>query len=322
MEVIRYRSSYFQEWNDFLQKAKNATFLFHRNFCEYHADRFTDHSVVLIDKGEIIAVFIANQELSTIYSHAGLSYGGLIVLPNLSLHKLLSCFYYLLAYYTQQGIEKILYKQMPYFYHQQPCFEEEYALFLLNATIVRRDTNFVINLQQGFHPTKRRRRSILKAEQKNIQILEQKDFTEYWQKVLSPTLQSKFGVLPVHSLEEISNLHQKFPKHIRQFSAFLDGEIVAGTTIFENLQVAHAQYIAANAIGKSVGAIDKVFAQLITTIYKDFRYFSFGITNEQQGRYLNKGLTEWKESFGAKVWIHNFYSINAQNYSLLKDFKC
>ncbi len=321
MEIIRYTPIYFNEWNIFLKKAKNFTFLFDRNFCEYHADRFTDHSVLLIEKEKIVAVFIANQSLTTIYSHAGLSYGGLIVLPVTSLQTVLCCFYHLTHYYHQSGITEILYKQTPYFYHQQPCFEDEYALFLLNANVVRRDTNFVIDLQKPFEISKRRKRSIQKAQKQNIQVVEQKDFTDFWQDVLSPTLQTKFGVNPVHSLQEINSLQTAFPQNIRQFNALFNGEVVAGTTIFENSKVAHAQYIAANMVGKSCGAIDLVFETLITQTYKDFHYFSFGITNEQGGRFLNKGLTEWKESFGAKVWIHSFYSIAPKNYYLLESFR-
>jgi len=40
IEVIKYTSDKNEEWNEFIQKSKNGTFLFYRDFIEYHQDRF------------------------------------------------------------------------------------------------------------------------------------------------------------------------------------------------------------------------------------------------------------------------------------------
>ncbi|MFI0492336.1 MAG: GNAT family N-acetyltransferase, partial [Flavobacterium sp.] len=42
--VKRYQESDYKNWNAFIGKAKNATFLFHRDFMDYHKDRFQDYS--------------------------------------------------------------------------------------------------------------------------------------------------------------------------------------------------------------------------------------------------------------------------------------
>ena len=34
-------------WDTFISGAKNATFLFARDFMEYHSDRFTDYSLLV-----------------------------------------------------------------------------------------------------------------------------------------------------------------------------------------------------------------------------------------------------------------------------------
>ncbi|MCX7729472.1 MAG: hypothetical protein N2203_08375 [Bacteroidia bacterium] len=42
MEVVPYQRNFFDKWNDFVFHSENGNFLFHRNFMEYHQDRFQD----------------------------------------------------------------------------------------------------------------------------------------------------------------------------------------------------------------------------------------------------------------------------------------
>ena len=47
--VERYAPSMAAEWDDFVSRARNATFLFRRGYMDYHADRFNDFSLVARD---------------------------------------------------------------------------------------------------------------------------------------------------------------------------------------------------------------------------------------------------------------------------------
>ena len=44
MQIERYHTQREPLWNEFAQRSKNGTFLFHRSYMEYHADRFEDFS--------------------------------------------------------------------------------------------------------------------------------------------------------------------------------------------------------------------------------------------------------------------------------------
>ena len=78
--IIKYTSDYYQIWNDFVANAKNATFLFNRDFMEYHSDRFEDNSLLIFDeKDKLVAIFPANRIGNELFSHQGLTYGGLIL---------------------------------------------------------------------------------------------------------------------------------------------------------------------------------------------------------------------------------------------------
>ena len=84
--------------------------------------------------------------------------------------------------------------------------------------------------------------------------------------------------------------------------------------VFITNNVVHAQYISANEFGRESGALDKLFDYLISNFQLEKDYFDFGICNELDGRKINHGLLEWKESFGGKVFIHEFYDISTCNY--------
>ena len=317
MKVVRYDTTQASAWNHFLETAKNSTFLFNRNFCDYHADRFLDHSVLVFKNGTLLSVFPANEHAGEVISHGGLTYGGLVVDKNISLPEVIQVLKALLFYYFEQDIFTIIYKETPAFYHTTPAFEDQYALFLADADLIRRDTSFVTDLRAKIPFQERRMRSISKALKSGVQVLATDGFEVFWNEVLSPNLQSRFGVKPIHSLAEINQLAANFPQNIKQYIAVSEGRVVAGTTVFENNRVAHAQYISASEAGRSSGAIDLLFEVLLKQVYKDFDYFSFGISNENQGRTLNHGLAEWKEGFGAKVWLNNFYRVSTQNYTKL-----
>ena len=50
-EIIRYTPDKANEWNKFIAKSKNGTFLFDRNYMDYHSDRFHDYSLLFYREG-------------------------------------------------------------------------------------------------------------------------------------------------------------------------------------------------------------------------------------------------------------------------------
>lgn len=79
IEIHRYTAAYHRDWNDFVSESSNGTFLFLREYMEYHADRFTDYSLLVYDGNKLLALLPANRSGDVLYSHAGLTYGGLIM---------------------------------------------------------------------------------------------------------------------------------------------------------------------------------------------------------------------------------------------------
>lgn len=306
--VRKYTSEDFDLWNEFIAKAKNATFLFHRNFMEYHKDRFEDFSLLIFEDKKLVSVVPANKVGKDFHSHQGLTYGGVIIDETIKLQEFIEIFESIYSY-LKQHFGKAFFKVIPTIYNKHFSDELLYIMFLKNAKLIRRDTLSVIDNQTYIEYSEVRKRGIRKGEKHNLKIKKTDDFSAFWSEILIPNLQQKHNTKPVHSLEEITLLHNYFPNNIKQYNVYSEDKVIAGTTIFETDNVAHIQYIASNELRSKTGSIDFLFDRLITKYKSEKKYFDFGISNENNGRTLNEGLSYWKESFGAKTVIQDFYEL-------------
>lgn len=284
---------------------------------EYHADRFEDFSLMVFDGQKLVAVMPANRVGGIVFSHQGLTYGGLVYGEKMKLAEVIAIFRKLLQFLQNEGVEKFHVKMMPPIYHDKPSDDLAYALFLADAKLVRRDSLAVLDLSKPYRFSKDRNQCIRRGANNGLEIFEDNDFTAFWNGILIPNLRQKHGVAPVHSLPEIEKLHSAFPENIRHFNVYHDGKLVAGTTVFVTKNVAHPQYISGQQDKNNLGSLDFLYHYLITDVFKDIRFFDFGISNESQGRKLNAGLVFWKESFGTGTIVQDFYEVPTANHNLL-----
>lgn len=318
--VQKYKSENRSLWNEFVAQAKNATFLFHRDFMEYHQDRFQDFSLLIFDeKNTLHAILPANRVEDVLYSHQGLTYGGLILNQKNKLQDVIEMLFSLMKFLNENAILSFNLKQLPTIYHESSSDEMEYLSFILKAKLTRRDSLSVVDLETDFEFTSSRAEGIKRGTDLGLEFKEEHDFAAFWNEILIPNLEQKFKTKPVHSLEEITYLKSKFPNNIRQFNVYKEGKIIAGTTVFESDFVAHSQYISADDSKNATGSLDFLHNRLITYTFRNKKYFDFGISNENQGQNINQGLLFWKEGFGARTIVQNFYEIETKNYPLLEN---
>jgi hypothetical protein len=318
--VKQYQDCDYDHWNAFIGQAKNAAFLFHRDFMEYHKDRFEDFSLIIFDNEKLVAVLPANRVRDEVFSHQGLTYGGLVYNEKSKLTTIITAFRAVLLFLAANEIEKLHIKTIPSIYHTKPAEEIQYALFLAEAQLVRRDSLSVIDLSQKYDFSKIRKRGIQKGKANRLVIKEETNFESFWNEVLIQNLDEKHKAKPIHSIEEMDLLKSLFPNNIRQFNVYHNDKIVAGTTIFESETVVHCQYISKFERDENLGSLDFLYHFLITDVFANKRFFDFGISNESQGKKLNDGLTYWKESFGASTIVHDFYEVETANYAKLNSF--
>lgn len=331
MTIVPYSVNYKDTWDAFVETSKNATFLLQRNFMDYHASRFFDCSVLIYD-GDVAdaethlgldglkALFPANwvEEERTVYSHQGLTYGGLIMSPTITQREVMEAMQVLMQYY--HGLlqaDKLIYKPIPYIYSPYPTGEDLYALFRAGALLKARGVSSVVALQHQLRMRTLRQRQAKKAVENGLYIdrimeSDRQAVHEYWQ-MLTEVLSVHHGVTPVHSEEEILLLMQRFPKEIRIFVVKHEGRITAGIVVFLTRQVAHVQYIAAGVEGRELGALDLLFRHLINDRYKQMEYLDFGISTEHDGLVLNQGLIFQKEGFGGRAVCYDVYEVELSN---------
>ena len=295
------------EWNLFVAASKNGTFLFDRRFMDYHNDRFCDHSLLVYRDQRLYALLPANQKDDTLVSHGGLTYGGLVTDSRCSAKGVLDAFTAINEYLRQQGFRHVVYKAVPWIYHQLPAEEDLYALTsVCHARLTIRDISSAIIGDRKMRFSESRKSGIRKAHRQGLTIAESTDFAAFWQ-ILNENLTGKYGVRPVHSVAELELLHSRFPEKIRLYMVF-DGETpVGGTLLFLTPQVLHTQYISANAFGKQHGAIDLLFDHLIDNTYKDYPYIDFGKSTVSDSADLNEQLIFQKEGFGARAVCYDTY---------------
>ena len=77
-KIEKFTSPNSKNWDCLISAARNGSFLFFRDYMDYHSTRFIDESVLVFSGQRVIAVFPCNREGSTAVSHGGLTYGGLI----------------------------------------------------------------------------------------------------------------------------------------------------------------------------------------------------------------------------------------------------
>ncbi|NNM23358.1 MAG: GNAT family N-acetyltransferase [Flavobacteriaceae bacterium] len=305
------------QWDQFVTNSKNGTFLFQRGFMDYHSDRFEDHSLMVFKGNSLLALLPANISDSQLHSHQGLSYGGLVLSKKEKLNTTLEIFREVLAFLNKEKIEKLHLKLVPSIYHKVPSDELEYLLFITEATLTRVDVSSVIESASRVKIQSNRMEGVKKAEKNGLEIREEVRFDAFWNEILLSNLEQRHGAKPTHSLEEIELLAARFPKHIKQFNVFKKNKIVGGATIFETQTACHIQYISGNEEKQQLGSLDFLFEYLITKRFNDKKYFDFGISNENQGRNINKGLLYWKETFGARTISNKHYTVHTNNYGKL-----
>lgn len=307
VEIVRYDASRCAEWNRFVAQSKNGTFLFDRNYMDYHSDRFTDHSLMCYVKGRLYALLPANIREDTLFSHQGLTYGGMVMSTQCTTVHLMEIFRKMNEELRAEGIRRVVYKAVPWIYHLVPAEEDLYAIHHeCHYSLLERDISSTVILQRPVGWKKDRRHGLKKASEHGITVSLSNDYATFWN-ILTHNLETCHGVTPVHTLEEIQLLHHRFPRNIMLFAAYKDDEMLGGCVVYVTRQVVHAQYISATPEGKRLGTVDAVIHYLFREAFPQFPYFDFGKSTEQHSDTLNENLIYQKEGFGARGVCYDTY---------------
>ena len=310
VEIIRYDATMAAQWNEMARQCRNSTFQHQRGYMDYHSDRFTDCSLIALHNGKPRALLPANVDGDTLWSHRGLTFGSWLVPPkHFDVTVMIEVMDATVAWMKDNGLKRLVYKAVPHIYHRYPCEEDLYALFRHHASLIETNISTTIDLSCPL-PLDRGNKSGANAARKaGITVGPSEDWQQYWH-LLSSLLDERYDTRPVHTLDEILLLQSRFPDDIRLYTATLDGELLAGVVMYLSAPVAHCQYIGASPRGKESKALTLLFDYLIQESTRlGYRYFDFGISNEDHGRYLNEGLVQQKSRLGGRGIVYNTFEI-------------
>lgn len=315
LEILQYDDSLAERWDEHCRRSINGTFLHTRRFLSYHGDRLRDRSVVVLHDGELVAILPAAEAISDqslVVSHPGATYGGFVHDGWLTGQRMLDAVEGVVAHFHASGFSAFRYKAVPYVYANCPAQDDSYAFFRLGATRVRCDLSSSIDLGGRRTPSQRRRRALRKARS-NVVVIDGLGLLPAFYEVLVENLDNRHGARPVHRLDELQLLADRFPDEIALSVATVGERIVAGVLFFQTARVVHAQYIASTREGQEVSALDAIFEDAISAAaIGERRYFDFGISNEDEGLILNEGLYRFKTEFGGGGVVHEQYEINCK----------
>ena len=294
-------------WNEFVANSKNGTFLIDRDYMDYHSDRFEDHSLLIYKDSKLRAILPACRQGNCFCSHKGLTYGGLLTDTSISASEVLSLFAELNEHLRSEGFSSVYYAPTPWIYQKQPSEEDLNALFkVCHATLIKREISSTILLQKPLKWHRDRKYGINRCKNNSITVQRSNRFEAFW-KVLDNNLMHTHGVHPVHSIEEMTLLHERFPDNIILYTAEKDGEVLGGTVLYVTSQVVHAQYISASEKGKHLRVIDGIYNVILNEEFKSYPYFDFGKSTEEGGTMLNTSLIYQKEGFGGRGVCYDTY---------------
>ncbi len=308
IRIVRYRPQYERQWDEFIQKSRNCSFLHIRGYMDYHSHRFQDHSLMIMYNDKLTAVLPANAADGTLYSHQGLTYGGLVSGKKWNTRLAVDVIEAIVEALLNSGFKSLVYKPMPYIYGMDPSAEDLYGLFRVGAELSSREISTVVSIQNRKTYSRGKKSGLKQAGKYHLTVAESNDFPEFY-RILTQQLLKDYNTAPVHSMEELLLLKERFPNNIRLFTVKQSGTVTAGTVIYETPVLAHAQYIASNETGRDTHSLDCLFDHLLTSVFEKKKFFDFGISTEQKGRYLNEGLIRFKEGFGAGSVCYDTYKV-------------
>ncbi len=311
ISIVRYSDEKVEQWNQFNKESKNPLFMFDRKYMDYHKDRFKDHSLLFYDEDKLITILPMSEHGDILISHGGLTYGGFISDVKMKQHIIMDCFKRLIEYANENGFKIIRYKCVPHIYHNQPAEEDRFALFACGAKLDAVDVSTYVNLTSPLKMPKGRKAQISRAKREGV-VIEELTGLEDFKKFINlenEVLIQRHDAHAVHTGEELKLLHDRLPENIHLFAALKDGNLIAGTVVYEYEQVVHTQYMAANDEARIIGALDLAIAMVIEKYKNTKKWLDFGISTEHGKVYLNEGLCSQKEGFGGRTGVYEIWEL-------------
>lgn len=322
-KVVEYNDEYEKEWDSFvIGRAMNGTFLQTRNFLNYHPKgRFQDGSLMIFHKNRLIAVIPGNinrhyEGKAELYAHQGSTFGGIIIKDDYYKAEKVLKIVDTLDAYCEKKYGKITLKVTADLFSKKESDLLRYCLGYKGYTFYSELSTY-IDLNAMPEDTmdafdRNKVRNIKKCENAGLcfrELEEDGDILQFYN-LLKINL-SKYGITPIHTADEILEFKKsRIPENVRFYGVFNgDVEMAGGMLfVFDNVNVIHAQNLSADYRFNDYSPITYLYYSIIQKAKNEgFKALSWGISTEERGSILNKGLIRNKESYASRYQMNYTY---------------
>jgi hypothetical protein len=314
-EILPYSPEKESRWDHFvMEESMNGTFLQTRKFLNYHPEgRFVDASFFVEKSGITVAVVPGCNVNGKFVSHQGSTFGGPIISKDFySGSKILEIISAIDKHISQNFSEATLKPTAPIF-ATVPTDLTDYALEHMGYAR-HTELSCFTPLHQHTDPfeiCKREcRHNFRQAEKRSLTYGEIPDHEMEKFYELLVLSKARHNTKPVHSLAELRDLKERFPEEILFRGIWQDKEYLSGMMIFvfKQAKTFHFQYLAPDDSKRETNATTALFVNAMReAAQKGFDKFSWGISTENGGNYLNETLYRFKETFGALPCVNARY---------------
>ncbi len=309
-------------WDEIAGRSACGTFLHSRRFLSYHGSRFEDLSLLCEDEqGRMTGIFPAARkpdDPGCVVSHPGATYGGLVHEQGLAAGDVEEMMIGIVRHFRSKGLQRLEYRSVPPHFQSPFSQADVHAIWKQGGEIFRRDLWSVAALHDSSGYSDHHKREIARARKRDINVGVAGSDLQYreFHAVLTACLAERHGAAPVHSLDEMLQLRDRFPANMALWLARDGGGLLlAGSWVFQFPDRAwHTQYIATSPAGRNQGAGYLVMDEIIHAATRHrIPLLSFGASTEDNGRAVNAGLFEFKSGFGAGSVCQDTYHLQLTN---------
>ena len=300
-------------WDDFVADSRNGTLFHTRRFLSYHpADRFQDASLLFLDGEKIAGVLPAAKKiedgLSTLVSHPGASYGGLVLPLGSPMNTTGEMLALLKEHARAEGYGRIsLLRLPPVSLHREWSEDQQYWLYQQGWRMTRCEMDGAVDLrclreeQVPASLTGKCRNMVRQAERGGVVVGLSDDFPAFWV-LLGEVLSQRHGAKPTHTQREIQSLKSLLPGQVRLLAAKRGGALVGGiilVTIHD--RALYTLYMAQDYASQQYHPMHLLLRDALCLAIREKRsVLHLGVSTEDGGTKINEGLFFFKESFGCR----------------------